>query len=75
MTNKITKVDINKKYKTRDGRDVVLYAVYEDTIHGGIIYKSGSVDIHEWCIEGRTYAALKMDSYCDLIEVEEGEGL
>ena len=33
-------IDINKKYRTRDGRDVIVYAVHSDIrypVHGAII--------------------------------------
>ena len=68
MTNTI---DINKKYKTRDGRDVIIYAVYDKgsyPIHGAIKLSEGWMG-SMWTKEG-VYCEETQDPF-DLVEVEE----
>ena len=66
-------IDINKKYTTRDGREVVIYAVYPDIkwgIHGAIKNHDGTYAMEDWTHAG-TYAMNGATTDCDLIEVQE----
>ena len=66
-------IDINKKYTTRDGREVVIYVVYSDQefgVHGAIKIHDGHYAINEWTHAG-SYDGTGFPSDCDLIEVQE----
>jgi hypothetical protein len=66
-------IDPNKKYTTRDGRDVVIYAVYPDIkwgVHGAIKNRDGTYAMEDWTHAG-TYAINGATTDCDLIEVKE----
>ena len=64
-------IDINKKYTTRDGREVVIYAVYDKgkhPVHGAILEENTWI-CYSWTIDGK--ASPIVTSYFDLIEVQE----
>ena len=68
-------IDINKKYSTRDGREVRIYAtdggdLFEgQTIHGAILNGSNWV-FAIWSFEtGKNYANVTILSHMDLVEV------
>ena len=66
------KIDINKKYKTRDGQDVTINYIYYDGLHGawpvnGCIGEEE--DDYRWTSEGKY--DLERESDLDLIEVIE----
>lgn len=60
-------IDINKQYKTRDGRDVKIYT----TKHDGIYPVAGSVDgtLRDWDSDGSVDRRASESPY-DLIEVK-----
>jgi hypothetical protein len=63
-------IDINKKYTTRDGREVVIYAVYPNIqwgVHGAIKNRDGTYAMEDWTHAG-TYATNGATTDCDLIE-------
>jgi hypothetical protein len=63
-------IDINKKYTTRDGREVAIYAVYPDIkwgVHGAIKNYDGTYAMEDWTHAG-TYAINGATTDCDLIE-------
>jgi len=67
------KVELNKKYKTRDGRDVVIYEIHltelqEYSVHGAI-FTGGSWSIRSWSDEGEWISG--SENQYDLIEVKE----
>ncbi len=66
------KIDINKKYKTRDGQEVVIYAIYPDNkneqVHVGAKESSGEWVTFSCHIEGNYYEDMKESTH-DLIEV------
>lgn len=49
-------IDINKKYKTKNGSDVVIYAVYPKQltkqVHGALVYADGEMSANAWYING-----------------------
>lgn len=65
-------VDINKKYKTRDGRDVVIYrtdAKGSYPVHGCLTYDCSDDSIFSW----NSFGCARLDgseSHYDLIEVQ-----
>ena len=69
--------DINKKYTTRDGKEVRIYAmdgVGLYPIHGAFLNSEGSTDdkgwsFGTWTIDGRYDVTLPLDSSLNLIEV------
>jgi hypothetical protein len=65
-------IDPNKKYTTRDGREVVIYAVYDKgdyPVHGAVLY--GEVwRMRTWLLNGN-YDSDCTNSTSDLIEVQE----
>ena len=66
-------IDINKKYTTRDGREVVIYAVYPDItwgVHGAIKNSDSTYAMEDWTHAG-IYAMNGPTTDCDLIEVQE----
>jgi hypothetical protein len=66
-------IDINKKYQTRDGREVVIYAVYPEqkfAVHGTIKQRDGSCNSEEWMIDGTYTMAFPITDH-NLIEVQE----
>jgi hypothetical protein len=63
-------IDINKKYRTRDGREVRIYATDGrggTAIHGAIKTPSGYWQQESWWSNGQLLTTLQSDS--DLIEV------
>jgi hypothetical protein len=63
-------IDINKKYKTRGGRDVRIYAMDgnpEYPVHGAILSESGWNGA-TWCTEGRWLSSFSSPN--DLVEVK-----
>jgi len=66
-------IDINKKYTTRDGREVVIYAVYPEQeygVHGAIKNDNGFYAYEAWNHAG-TYSVIGDTTARDLIEVQE----
>ncbi len=64
-------IDINKKYRTRDGREVRIYSVDAnnlDTVHGAHLHKDGQWMVASWGMDGARcgYEETSMD----LIEVK-----
>ena len=68
-------IDKNKTYKTRDGREVRIYAtdggdLFEDrTIHGAVKSRNRWVFAVWNAMTGRCFASLKGETEMDLIEV------
>ena len=68
-------IDINKQYRTRDGREVRIYAtdggdLFEDrTIHGAVKSRNRWVFAVWNATTGRCFASLKGETEMDLIEV------
>jgi hypothetical protein len=63
-------IDINKKYTTRDGREVVIYAVYDDEVQGAYKKVNNRWEVTWWLLDGRfTDSDIKNPN--DLIEVQE----
>jgi hypothetical protein len=68
-------IDINKKYRTRDGREVRIYAtdggdLFEDrTIHGAVKNRDRWVFAVWNATTGRCFASVKGETEMDLIEV------
>ena len=64
-------IDINKKYKTANGSDVVIYAVYPKQltkqVHGALLYADGELSANAWNIDGTFLSDAA--SMLDLIEV------
>ena len=63
-------IDINKKYKTRDGRDARIYAIDgnpEYPVHGAILSDSGWNGA-TWCTEGRWLSSFNSPN--DLVVVK-----
>lgn len=64
-------IDINKKYKTKNGSDVVIYAVYPKQltkqVHGALVYADGEMSVNAWNISGQFLA--DETSMLDLVEV------
>jgi len=64
-------IDINKKYRTRDGKEVRIYAVdggrNKNIVHGAMNDK-GWLSV-TWTAEGK-YLKFDMDSENDLVEVK-----
>lgn len=63
-------IDINKKYRTRDGREVRIYATDgagKYPVHGAVTSFGAGWEIFTWTKEGREDVGLKNNS--DLIEV------
>lgn len=64
------KIDINKKYKTRAGKDVVIYttdAKGDYPVHGAILYDNHS-DVTTWRLDG-VFDVRRFPSELDLVEV------
>jgi hypothetical protein len=60
-------IDINKKYRTRDGRDVRIYAVDAGgraPIHGAVF------DGENWSIRTWKPGGMHCERQCDLVEVK-----
>lgn len=48
-------VDINKKYKTKSGKDILIYMVHEHgyfPVHGAVHYDDGLWEPESWTING-----------------------
>ena len=61
-------IDIKKQYRTRDGREVRIYATdggQEYCIHGSVHHIALGWICHTWLPDGRS----NMHTNCDLIEV------
>ena len=66
------KIEMNKKYKTRSGQDVRIYAVDGGEmypIHGAVEMENGYL-IRSWTSEGREYV-YEYEDCGDLVEVKE----
>jgi len=65
-------IDITKKYRTRDGREVRIYAAYEGcgvaSVHGAIKTKNGIWHVYSWSEDG--YSVFGQETDKDLIEVK-----
>lgn len=64
-------IDINKKYRTRDGREVRIYAVDVDNldnVHGAYLHKEGKWMVASWGWGGARHDA--EETPMDLIEVK-----
>lgn len=66
-------IDLDKKYRTRYGKDVVLYAIYTETqtrypVHGAV-FADGKVTNKSWTLDGHHYDDGN-DSELDLTEVK-----
>ena len=68
-------IDINKQYRTRDGREVRIYAtdggdLFEDrTIHGAVKNRDRWVFAVWNATTGRCFASVKEETAMDLIEI------
>jgi hypothetical protein len=68
-------IDINKKYRTRDGREVRIYATdggdlcENRTIHGAVLSGSNWVFAVWNAMNGKCYVSVMQDMGIDLIEV------
>jgi hypothetical protein len=64
-------IDINKKYRTRDGREVRIYATDEGcgvaSVHGAIKTKDGIWHVYSWSEDG--LSIFGRERHEDLIEV------
>jgi hypothetical protein len=64
-------IDINKKYRTRDGREVRIYAINEGcgvaSVHGAIKTKDGVWHVYSWSEDGLSIFGRKRNE--DLIEI------
>ena len=64
-------IDINKKYRTRDGREVRIYATDEGcgvaSVHGAIKTKDGIWHVYSWSEDGLSIFGREQDK--DLVEV------
>jgi hypothetical protein len=64
-------IDINKKYRTRDGREVRIYATDEGcgvaSVHGAIKTKDGVWHVYSWSEDGLSIFGRERNE--DLIEV------
>jgi hypothetical protein len=64
-------IDINKQYRTRDGREVRIYATDEGcgvaSVHGAIKTKDGIWHVYSWSEDGLSIFGRERDE--DLIEV------
>lgn len=61
------KISMDKTYTNRDGREVVLYAIYPGEVHGAIKGINGSWSVNTWSAEG-SYFLDGTKSHCDLVE-------
>lgn len=64
-------IDINKKYRTRDGREVRIYSVDADnldSVHGAYLHKDGKWMVASWSWGGARHDA--EETPMDLIEVK-----
>jgi hypothetical protein len=65
-------IDINKKYRTREGREVRIYATDGSegySVHGAIL-EEGKWESNTWDING-SFLGKPRESHQDLIEVKE----
>ena len=65
-------IDITKKYKTRDGKEVRIYAIYENkrhSVHGAVLLEDEWC-IHCWTSEG-AFSLTGTSHNLDLVEVKE----
>jgi hypothetical protein len=65
------KICINKKYRTRDGKEVTIYrtdANGEYSVHGCVAGSDGVEALESWTSEGRYYDLYEADDN-DLVEV------
>ena len=63
-------IDKNKQYRTRDGREVRIYATDgggEFCVHGAILFPNGRWEARQWPINGKIGDAILGDA--ELIEV------
>lgn len=63
------KIEIGKKYKTRNGEDVKVYAVHKDTIHGAIKFEDCWRG-YSWCANG-CFLLSQREHSNDLVEAKE----
>ena len=68
-------IDINKKYRTRDGREVKIFEtdapIPGRPVVGRVKYRAESWELRTWTLEGRATNDPTLSSPCDLIEVRE----
>lgn len=70
------KIDINKKYKTKDGREVRIYSANAGgtyPVHGAVLDEYSEYDdwvLYSWTINGQYSSGFKHDRH-DLVEVVE----
>jgi len=66
-------IDIDKKYRTRDGREVRIYATDGGNencmVHGAVKNKSGFWEVGSWYTEHGKFYADDVPNFYDLIEV------
>jgi len=66
-------IDINKKYRSRDGYEVRLYAVdggrNKDIVHGAVRYPVEGWHPHTWTAKGKFFK-FDSDSDNDLVEIK-----
>jgi hypothetical protein len=66
------KIDINKKYRTKSGREVVLYTTEglnkKFPVVGAIVFEDGNAYVAMWDSVGRKYGTI--DSGMELVEVK-----
>ena len=65
-------IELGKEYKTRDGREVVIFATNgrgEHPVIGQILYKNGEWELSTWTADGFVYSNCSL-SPGDLIEVK-----
>jgi hypothetical protein len=64
-------IDLNKKYKTIDGRDVKLYAIEGDRVMGAIEHRDGLWRSDDWAVtDGNYYEDGTSSGDTDLVEVK-----
>ena len=64
-------IDINKKYRTRDGREARVYAIDGNgpyPVHGAIKWEKGW-KTENWTADGK-YSTTVIDRHLDLVEVK-----
>jgi hypothetical protein len=65
-------IDLSKKYKTTDGRDVKLYAIEGDRVMGAIKHRDGLWRSDDWAVtDGNYYEDGTSSGNTDLVEVKE----
>lgn len=71
--SEMSKIEMGKTYRTRDGREVRIYAVDGESrypVHGAYKTDTGHFRSWAWSIEGTTQPGGCVAHYLDLIEVK-----